>query len=279
VIRRRRTHAIPLADAPSFSGVARRTAVVRALLALLLVAALATGFVLARRLQADRTFLPPRTSGVVVLDVSSSISVDTYQRLAHTLRELAGTRRGYGLVLFSDVAYEALPPGTPSVELRPYIRYFAVPARGQGATLPPETPWSLAFAGGTRISSGLDLARRLLARDAIRDGSVLLISDLDNDREDSSRLTAAMLAYEEASIPLRVVGLNPAPDDAEYFRRLLGRAAAVTEARLPAEGEETAPASLAAAFPRWLFAAGGLLVLLLALNELWSGRLTWQASR
>ena len=67
------------------------------------------------------------TNGIVVLDLSASISSDTYQRIGQTLHELSSTNGRYGLVVFSDVAYEALPPGTPAAELKPYARYFTLP--------------------------------------------------------------------------------------------------------------------------------------------------------
>ena len=71
----------------------------------------------------------------------------------------------YGLVVFSNVAYEALPPGSPASALRPLIRYFTVPTarRRPGAAAPlPTNPWTLSFSSGTRISAGLDLAHRIL---------------------------------------------------------------------------------------------------------------------
>ena len=60
----------------------------------------------------------PATDGLVVLDLSASISTDTYARIGATLDELADTGGRYGLIVFSDTAYLALPPGTPAAELR-----------------------------------------------------------------------------------------------------------------------------------------------------------------
>src|SRR5581483_6418490 len=103
--------------------------------------------------------------------------VHNYDQIERTLQDLAGSGRRIGLVLFSDIAYEALPPGTPASELRPYVRFFR--ARGT------PNPWQEAFAGGTRIWSALDLAHRMLQRDHVGNGAVVLISDLadaPNDR-------------------------------------------------------------------------------------------------
>ncbi len=60
-----------------------------------------------------------RDDGLVVLDLSASISTDTYAGSAPRSIELADTDGRYGLIVFSDTAYLALPPGTPAAELRP----------------------------------------------------------------------------------------------------------------------------------------------------------------
>src|SRR5437763_7031626 len=87
-------------------------------------------------------FLPTGTDGIVVLDLSASISSDTYQRIGTTLRELARTGGRYGLVAFSDVAYRALPPGTPARALSGFARFFTLPPARSGF-LPqfPPNPW------------------------------------------------------------------------------------------------------------------------------------------
>ena len=49
--------------------------------------------------------------------MSWSVSYDGYAQIEKTLSDLAGSGRRLGLVLFSDIAYEALPPGTQASEL------------------------------------------------------------------------------------------------------------------------------------------------------------------
>ncbi len=106
---------------------------------------------------------------MVVLDLSASISSDTFNRIGETLRKLVATNGRYGLVVFSNVAYEALPPGTPASALRPLIRYFTVPSPHRPVARPhsPRTP-ELSFSSGTRISAGLDLAHRILLANRCR---------------------------------------------------------------------------------------------------------------
>ena len=73
-----------------------------------------------------------------MLDVSASISADTYSRIGATLSSLARSGGRYGLVVFSDQAYEALPPGTPASDLRPLVRYFTLPPAHGGFA--PDVP-------------------------------------------------------------------------------------------------------------------------------------------
>ena len=85
--------------------------------------------------------LPVHSGDMIVLDLSASISSDTFSRIGETLRKLVATNGRYGLVVFSNVAYEALPPGTPASALRPLIRYFTVPTStspGGGDRAPDE---------------------------------------------------------------------------------------------------------------------------------------------
>ena len=115
---------VPLADASSLDGAARRTRLVRLALAAVLVASIA-GAYLAAPASPGRRFLPADETGIVVLDVSSSVQPETYYRIEQTLATIAASQSRLGLVLFSDVAYEAFPPGTPARELKPLLRFFA----------------------------------------------------------------------------------------------------------------------------------------------------------
>ena len=52
-------------------------------------------------------------TGVVALDMSASISGPIYARVATTLRGIVNANQSVGLVMFSDTAYELLPPNSP----------------------------------------------------------------------------------------------------------------------------------------------------------------------
>jgi hypothetical protein len=267
------TLAVPLTDLGRLQRARRRTSVVRAVLAALLVGLVLTAAAVAAR-PVGRTvlFFPKGSNGIVVLDLSASISSDTFQRIGETLRELASTRGRYGLVIFSDVAYEALPPGTPAANLNAYARFFTLPPAVGGFLPPfPTNPWINSFSGGTRISAGLGLALRLVRQDALTRPGVVLVSDLNDDPGDLKDLASVSLAYRQAGVPVRIVALNAAPTDQQLFVRLLSQAATVQAGRLPGERAQTSGSAL----PAWLIALVLTTALALAVNELWSARLVW----
>jgi hypothetical protein len=215
--------AIPLSDARRLRRTARRT---RSVQLIALVAVLgAAAWLLVAALRIDRTttaFAPADTTAIVVLDVSASISSETYDRILATLDRLADSNGRFGLVLFSDTAYMALPPGTAAAELRPFVRFFRVPpSTGGGLPDPPRSPWTDTFSAGTRISTGLERALDEIRDRRLERPAVVLISDLDDSTSDLGRLRDVALAYRHAGIPLRVVGLNPAPEDADLIRTLI----------------------------------------------------------
>jgi hypothetical protein len=243
-----RSHSsIPLGD---FAAFVRRSLAVRRIqlvLGLLLVVFATTALLAAWSTRTTTSSLLPRSaSGIVVLDVSASISSDTYARIAGTLDRLVRSDGEYGLVLFSDTAYQALPPHTPSRELRPFARFFAVrQASGPGALPePPRSPWADAFSAGTRISTGLALALDVIRENLLARPAVLLVSDLDNDSADLERVTRVAIAYRRAGIPLHVVGLNPAPEDIAFIRQIVPRNGNLTTAPLPDDRAGSTSASL-----------------------------------
>jgi von Willebrand factor type A domain len=265
--------AIPLADGVAFRDHARRHALVRALLAAALVGMLVLAFMAARRLPAAQSgVLPPGRSGVVILDLSASIDPRENAAIHESLRRLAASGDRYGLVLFSDDAYEAMPPGMSSSQLESMLRFYKLP---KGRELnPPLTPWSYDFRGGTRISSGMQMALDILRRDRVKRGALILISDLFDAPSDAQNLQHTVQRFYNAGIPMRVVSLAPQATDARFFRNILGPRGIVTGAKaLPEPVRHTHQTG---ARPAWLVAAVALLLLLLALNELLCGRLTWR---
>jgi hypothetical protein len=267
---------LPLAGAASLRPLARRTAAVRAAGIVALLALGLAAILLGRHPQVDeRPLLPSGSSGIVVLDLSASISSDTYSRIGATLDDIASSRGRYGLVIFSDTAYEALPPGTPATAFRPLVRFFRLPPQKRPGVAPtfPVNPWTASFSAGTRISTGLDLARAILIDERAARPAVLLVSDLDDDPGDLPELTSLALAYRNEGIGLHVVGLNPSPDDERIFRRFVRGTGSFSQAHLPGEA---AAGTAEASFPVWLVAAALALVLVLAGHELWDARLTWR---
>jgi hypothetical protein len=230
--------AIELADYPALAGVARRTRALRVAMAILVLGLAVLALLAAPRGTAPSAALLPRgTSGIVVVDVSASISWDTYARIASTLDRLRRSGGAAGLILFSDTAYQALPPGTPVAELGRFERFFRVnpPSQPGLQPQPPTSPWTASFSAGTRISTGLNRALDVVREQHLNKPVVLLVSDLDDDAGDLESLTSVALAYRNLGIPIRVVGLNPSPEDARYVQRLLPGGGRVGQASLPGE--------------------------------------------
>ena len=221
--------------------------------------------------------LPAGSSGIIVLDLSASISEDTYARISSTISDFASSNGRYGLVVFSGTAYEALPPGTPAKNLEPLVRYFTLPPQTKPGFLPtfPTNPWTDTFSAGTRISAGLELAHTLATNGLVRP-AVVLVSDLDDDPGDLLRTSLAVLAFRRDRVPLRIVALNPSPEDQRFFQKLLGKQGAITAVHLP---RKASAVSGSGGFP-WLLAGLALAVAAaLAVNELLLARLDWGERR
>ena len=265
--------AIPVPGARSFSRIARRTALVQGALALAVVALVLLAAAAARHPGVRQpSSLPVHSGDMIVLDLSASITPDTFSRIGETLRKLVATGGRYGLVVFSSVAYEALPPGTPASALRPLIRYFTI---APDATVGlPTNPWTLSFSYGTRISAGLDLAHRILVADHLSRSRVVLISDLADDPQDIQRLNQIVISeYGRNRTRLGVVALNATPDDKAFFSRVAD--AAIADAAAAPASPSPPPAVPPSALSTTLIAAIIATLLALAVHCLRAARLTW----
>jgi VWA domain-containing protein len=253
--------AIPASEGARLRPAVRRTTAVRIALAVALLAALALAFVAARGYDVRYApLVPSGSTGMVVIDMSASVYEGAMEE---TLQRMATTGEKAGLVVFSDTAYELLPPGTPGRELLPIVRYLK--PKGAAGQL-PVNPWQ-DFRAGTRISAGLAVARRALERKGVHHGSIVLISDLEILPDEVERLGGEIADLKREGISVRIVPLNPTPEKRAKIEALTGPAALL---RAPGEaGKVRAPEeeSLRAALP-WGFAALALAVaLLLAVNE------------
>jgi hypothetical protein len=265
---------------------------VRLALAALAVGLLASAFLVSRDLKAlPTTYFATGSGGIVVLDLSSSVDQQKAQRAQRVIRSMAETEGRIGLVVFSDTAYEMLPPDTRSEELRPILRFFEAPPGGFGRRpgfggrrtggAPPQqddreqSPWSLSFRGGTKISTGLAEARAIVHREGDPSLSVLLLSDLDNSGFDSSALTEEVSAYEREGLRLRVIPLFPAAEDRDFFERVVGRDAMLDRAELVRNTTVKETLTLVGSSPWTLVVIGAGLLGLLAVNERFGARLVW----
>ena len=279
------TSALTTSAASELEGVARRTRWLRWALAAAAILALAVALSLARGADVRPTsYFASGSGGIVVLDLSTSVESTKYRRIQRVLRSLAMTGSRVGLVVFSDSAYEALPPGTRGEELTPLIRFFPVTReprsrdeveRNAQRSFGIATPWSGTFRGGTRISTGLREARLMIERDAIAEPSVLLVSDLDNSGIDTPVLTQELIRYEQSGIDLRIVPLFPNPEDRQLFGRTTGPEKFVLNKELLRNSEIEERQTLVGTFPLAFVLVAALLLALLALNERLCMRMSW----
>jgi len=256
---------IPLGDAASLRRLTTRTQLIRLGLAAAIVL-LALLAVLSARTSTNRNgpILPAGSDGIVVLDLSASASANEYVLIHRYLNELVKSNGRFGLVLFSDRAYEALPPNAPAATFESFARYFAPPY--------PTNPWAAGFSLGTSISQGLDLAHNVLDADGVQRRNVWLISDLSDSHSDRPLLSRSLQSYVSSGIELHVLPIQPNPRDLVPYRRLFGTQSPTIRVKpLPT----APPPSKSYAFPIALAVLALLVALALTANELVSAPLRW----
>ncbi len=282
-----RRRGLPLADAPLLAGAARRSTRARHALTAVLAAVVAASVATAAGSASRQVDTPQAASNTeIVLDLSGSIAGVTVPPIARALRTIersAGSNGTVGLVLFSDTAEEALPPGTPARELRPFIRFFT-PLRGSTAGSPPRlpvNPWSAGFSGGTKISAGLVAAREALERDRVG-GRLVLISDLADGPGDAAAVRSELVRdLRDPRLSVSVVALPTGVLDQDQgqvalYRSLLGRQAVTPRYPPPPRASE---AGATAGFPGNLVGAALIAALALAAFELAAVALRWREER
>jgi hypothetical protein len=284
------TVSIPLGDAAALRPARNRARIVRVALATALAATGIAAFFAARSPSPTAfPILAPGSSGVIVLDLSASVENGTIDKVYAILARLAASKDRFGLVVFSNQAYEALPPNTPAAELAPFAHFFhkivptkaTVAAMAAGVNLRrariesgsqyPTNPWASAFSFGTTISNGLVLARSIILESTVKRPTVWLISDLADGPGDLPLVALAARSYKRLGIALNVIGVNASKADRQFFAKLLGPLPTLiqTKPSPPLHLKTKHP------FPVWLAVLAGLLVALLAANELWSTPLRW----
>ncbi|HLX20354.1 MAG TPA: vWA domain-containing protein [Gaiellaceae bacterium] len=264
---------VELADLRTLRRPMLRTSVSRLALAGALAATLAGIVLLARSAGAGRAAVLPSgaTTGCVVLDMSASISGPVYERVATVLRGIVAANQSICLVMFSDTAYELLPPNSPPGALLDFVPFF-VPVRFYGGSpVFVQSPWDQ-FSGGTNISAGFVVGAEALKRAHVRHGALLLISDLDDSSADIPNLNAEAVRLRQEKIPVRIVPLFATSLNKGYFAALFGAGSFVSPTAFRHRAHQTVQ-PVAADVPWALIGLGIVLVVLLAGNERWNARL------
>jgi hypothetical protein len=173
--------------------------------------------------------------------------------------------------MFSNTAYELLPPNSPPTALLQFVRFFKPVSFINGFPQFRESPWAQ-FSGGTHISKGIVTAEQALHRGGVKHGSILLVSDLDDWPADEPALESEAIHLRSEHIPVRIVPLFAKQSDKNYFAGLFGRDAFVDPKAFSHRATEHVQ-PIASSVPWGLLAVGGALVLLLFGNERWNTRL------
>lgn len=265
----RREQPLPYGEMGALRRPVLRAAVLRTVLGLALAGALLAALAVTRSRDAQPDpLLPPGTTGMIVLDLSASAGL--HPEIGELLRRVAAANQRTGVIVFSDVSYELVPPGTPGRDLAPMIRFFS-PGEDGGAA---SNPWSSAFSAGTKISAGIEAAHAALRRDGIERGSIVIASDLEVFAGDVARLPPLLVALRREGTELRILPLGARDEQRRFFERLAGAESFIDPASLTAGGAGRGPRWLAEEETPWLFVAlAGVLALLLAANERLCGRL------
>jgi hypothetical protein len=246
---------------------------VRAALVVLACGLLAAAFLSARSLEPRSSELTPGgRSGVVVIDVSLSIVTRDYAQVRNVLERLVRADNPMGLVIFSDAAYELLPPRTPARELRPLLRFFT--PRGDRL---PQNPWTPSFQAGTRISTAIALAQDMIVRDGVAPASILLVSDLQSAPTDYTALGRTLSRIRRSETTMRVVPLSASSETRSLFAGIAGEEAFVDPVEPNAGEVPSLDVSLHGDAPFWLLLTGGLALVALAAHERFGGRLALPA--
>ena len=263
---RRRRAVIDSHDTGALRSASIRTRLVRVVLALAAVALLAAAAASARSLQVQpKGLLPTGTTGVIVVDLSLSIGDENLQDVRSALKRVVDANEPIGFVVFSDVPYELLPPGTPAKELRPILRLLA-PEGGQ-----LKHPWQQSYRAGTKISQALELAADMLRRDRISPGSILLLSDLDTAPDDYDKLARTLQSL-KGEFRMRVIPLAATTDGRRLFSGTVGQSAFTEPSELSAEAPD-AETGIRGGTPVWLLVFGALCFVALAAHERFGARL------
>ncbi|HWL33193.1 MAG TPA: vWA domain-containing protein [Gaiellaceae bacterium] len=266
VLPERRRPGLPYGELAALRWPLVRTTAFRLLLGLGLAAALVAALAIARSRDAQpNPLLPVGTTGMIVLDLSASAGLQP--EYGELLRRIVAANEPTGVIVFSDHAYELVPPGTPGKDLAPMIRFFSADGVAN--------PWE-SFQTGTNLAVGLELAQNVLERDRVERGTILLASDLEVFSDDGSRLTAALAELRSKGTELRILPLGAREEQKRFFAATVGADIFIEldEGATIAAGRADGAVQLAEENMPWLFVALAItLALLLAANERACGRL------
>ena len=235
----------------------------------------------ATRTRASSRSCRPQAGGVVVLDLSASITSDTYSRIQESLQQLVARGGRYGLVAVLERRLRGSPArdagARRSSRSSATSPFRSRPCRASSRTS-RTTRGANSFTQGTEISKGLDLARVDRAREPRRASG--RAAD-QRPRRRPQRLPAA--EHDAERVPGRAHGLRViAPQCGSE------RSCSFPEPRRQGELDLSRRASRlrrrrapppTRAFPTWFVVLTIVVALLLAVAVLGTARLDWDTAR
>jgi len=113
----------------------------------------------------------------------------------------------------------------------------------------------------------------VLHRDHVKDGTIVLASDLETDDNDLPLLARALASIErDPTVHLKVLGLYPDAASLAFFKRFVPASDFIDPSSLQVHQSGTVHRRLVGLNPWALLVLGGLLLVALAVNELLGSR-------
>ncbi len=116
----------------------------------------------------------------------------------------------------------------------------------------------------------------MLDGDRVKDGSILLVSDLETSPDDVPETARVLRSIKRAGTPVRLLALGPSSDARALFGGILGQGAFTPLADGPVRQPEP-PDARRRPLPRALLLLGALFLVALAGHERYAGRLALPA--
>ena len=237
--RHRSAHMLPGTGTQVATRLAGQTILIRTVVAALLLGVYAaTVFLMPRETvetQASR-HLPDNGSGILVVDVSGSISEKNMELIAGLFDEAIERELRLGLVLFAGDGYVLFGPNTPAEQTLETMKLYFVERYDERGRRINVNPW--AIGSGTQMIHGvLDgiALREMFAARGAEDIPLIIISDLQDHGNSKIEVLEELAKIRSADGTVYIVDLNVGSNTyysgqhAQQFEAILGEEAFIRD--------------------------------------------------